>query len=219
MWAFGPNCGVDDLEAVLDAIGRIDPSAARIAPAASRDEQFEGTVAAYLADMAKYQPQGTIDQESETSWAAMMLFAKVMKGQTNFSASHVLSLMKNISTPINLGVAGPYVVIAAQSTTQAKYWNNPFGWREIIDAELEAGRIVLWNGRLAVVSAEDAEARAAALAHVDNRTPMALEPRAEPIWTIGPSRPTDEPLPMATADAVSNPVATAPSPSTGLSAL
>jgi len=34
---------------VLDAIGRIDPSAARIAPAASRDEQFEGTVAAYLA--------------------------------------------------------------------------------------------------------------------------------------------------------------------------
>ena len=72
-------------------------------------------VAAYLADMAKYQPQGTIDQESETSWAAMMLFAKVMKGQTNFSASHVLSLMKNISTPINLGVAGPYVVKGAVS--------------------------------------------------------------------------------------------------------
>jgi branched-chain amino acid transport system substrate-binding protein len=72
-------------------------------------------VAAYLADMAKYQPQGTIDQESETSLAAMMLFAKVMKGQTNFSASHVLSLMKNISTPINLGVAGPYVVKGAVS--------------------------------------------------------------------------------------------------------
>ena len=72
-------------------------------------------VAAYLADMAKYQPQGTIDQESETSWAAMMLFAKVMKGQTNFTASHVLSLMKNISAPINLGVAGPYVVKGAVS--------------------------------------------------------------------------------------------------------
>jgi branched-chain amino acid transport system substrate-binding protein len=72
-------------------------------------------VAAYLADMAKYQPQGTIDQESETSWAAMMLFAKVMKGQTNFTASHVLSLMKNISAPISLGVAGPYVVKGAVS--------------------------------------------------------------------------------------------------------
>jgi hypothetical protein len=45
----------------------------------------------------------------------MMLFAKVMKGQTNFTASHVLSLMKNISAPINLGVAGPYVVKGAVS--------------------------------------------------------------------------------------------------------
>jgi autotransporter strand-loop-strand O-heptosyltransferase len=26
----------------------------------------------------------------------------------------------------------PYVCIAAQSTTQSKYWNNPFGWREIV---------------------------------------------------------------------------------------
>jgi branched-chain amino acid transport system substrate-binding protein len=67
-------------------------------------------VTAYLADMAKYQPQGTIDQLSETSWAGMMLFAKAMKGQTNFSASHVLSVMKNLSTPIDLGVTGPYAV-------------------------------------------------------------------------------------------------------------
>src|SRR4029077_9954088 len=26
----------------------------------------------------------------------------------------------------------PYVCIAAQSTTQSKYWNNPTGWREIV---------------------------------------------------------------------------------------
>jgi autotransporter strand-loop-strand O-heptosyltransferase len=26
----------------------------------------------------------------------------------------------------------PYVVIACQSTTQAKYWNNPNGWREVV---------------------------------------------------------------------------------------
>jgi autotransporter strand-loop-strand O-heptosyltransferase len=30
-------------------------------------------------------------------------------------------------------IAEPYVVIATQSTTQAKYWNNPHGWREIVD--------------------------------------------------------------------------------------
>jgi autotransporter strand-loop-strand O-heptosyltransferase len=29
-------------------------------------------------------------------------------------------------------VAEPYAVIAVQSTTQAKYWNNPTGWREIV---------------------------------------------------------------------------------------
>ncbi len=29
-------------------------------------------------------------------------------------------------------IAEPYVCIAVQSTTQAKYWNNPAGWREIV---------------------------------------------------------------------------------------
>ena len=78
-------------------------------------ETSNPAVAAYLADMAKYQPQGTIDQLSETSWAGMMLFAKAMKGQTDFSASHVLSLMKSLSTPIDLGVTGPYKVVGAVS--------------------------------------------------------------------------------------------------------
>ena len=30
-------------------------------------------------------------------------------------------------------VAGKYIVIATQSTAQAKYWNNPTGWQEIVD--------------------------------------------------------------------------------------
>src|SRR5215813_5289023 len=32
-----------------------------------------------------------------------------------------------------------YVVIAAQSTTQSKYWNNPHGWREIVGFLKQAG--------------------------------------------------------------------------------
>ncbi|WP_298352899.1 autotransporter strand-loop-strand O-heptosyltransferase [Rhodoblastus sp.] len=32
-----------------------------------------------------------------------------------------------------------YVVIATQATSQCKYWNNPFGWREIIKFLKEAG--------------------------------------------------------------------------------
>jgi autotransporter strand-loop-strand O-heptosyltransferase len=36
-------------------------------------------------------------------------------------------------------VPEPYVCIAAQSTTQCKYWNNPNGWREIVQFLKAAG--------------------------------------------------------------------------------
>jgi autotransporter strand-loop-strand O-heptosyltransferase len=36
-------------------------------------------------------------------------------------------------------IAEPYVCIAVQSTTQAKYWNNPNGWREVVAFLKEAG--------------------------------------------------------------------------------
>ncbi len=37
----------------------------------------------------------------------------------------------------------PYVCIATQSTTQAKYWNNPDGWRAVIKMLKEAGYRVI----------------------------------------------------------------------------
>ena len=40
-------------------------------------------------------------------------------------------------------IAEPYVCIAVQSTTQAKYWNNPDGWREIVSFLKEAGYRVI----------------------------------------------------------------------------
>ena len=40
-------------------------------------------------------------------------------------------------------IAEPYVVIATQSTTQAKYWNNPIGWHEIIGFLKKAGYRVI----------------------------------------------------------------------------
>lgn len=60
------------------------------------------------------------------------------------------------------------------------YLNDPFGWRAVIDRAMEAGSIEKKDGRLTVVSQEDAEARAAALAHVDNHQPMALEAQNPP---------------------------------------
>jgi autotransporter strand-loop-strand O-heptosyltransferase len=40
-------------------------------------------------------------------------------------------------------IAEPYVCIATQSTTQSKYWNNPYGWREIVGFLKEAGYRVI----------------------------------------------------------------------------
>jgi autotransporter strand-loop-strand O-heptosyltransferase len=36
-------------------------------------------------------------------------------------------------------ISDPYVCIGVQSTTQSKYWNNPYGWREIIAFLKQAG--------------------------------------------------------------------------------
>jgi autotransporter strand-loop-strand O-heptosyltransferase len=43
----------------------------------------------------------------------------------------------------------PYVCIAVQSTTQAKYWNNPTGWREIVTFLKAAGYRVICIDRQA----------------------------------------------------------------------
>ena len=36
-------------------------------------------------------------------------------------------------------IADPYVCIAAQSTTQSKYWNNPDGWRDVVNDLRQTG--------------------------------------------------------------------------------
>ncbi len=40
-------------------------------------------------------------------------------------------------------LAEPYVCIAVQSTTQAKYWNNPYGWQDIVRYLKECGYRVI----------------------------------------------------------------------------
>jgi autotransporter strand-loop-strand O-heptosyltransferase len=40
-------------------------------------------------------------------------------------------------------IADPYVCIAVQSTTQSKYWNNPDGWRDVVDDLKQTGYRVI----------------------------------------------------------------------------
>ena len=80
------------------------------------------------------------------------------------NAAHILGVDPSEARPRLVIPAGPrpiperYVVIAAQSTAQAKYWNNPQGWPEIIgflkdhgyrvvciDASPLVGAGLVWN--------------------------------------------------------------------------
>jgi autotransporter strand-loop-strand O-heptosyltransferase len=45
--------------------------------------------------------------------------------------------------PCSRPIAEPYVCIAVQSTMQAKYWNNPNGWREVVRFLKQAGYRVI----------------------------------------------------------------------------
>ena len=47
-------------------------------------------------------------------------------------------------------IAEPYVCIATQATTQNKYWNNPFGWREVIAFLVARGYRVICIDQLPV---------------------------------------------------------------------
>ena len=42
-----------------------------------------------------------------------------------------------------------YVVVAAQASSQCKYWNNPFGWREVVEHLKKQGYRVLCIDRAA----------------------------------------------------------------------
>lgn len=50
-------------------------------------------------------------------------------------------------------IAEPYVVIAAQATTQCKYWNNPIGWTDVVRFLKEAGYRVICIDQRAVYGA------------------------------------------------------------------
>jgi branched-chain amino acid transport system substrate-binding protein len=68
-------------------------------------------VKAFLAGMKKYQPKAAVDEISMTSWTAVQLFADVAKTiKGDITSQSVMAGMNDISSPINLGTAGPYMV-------------------------------------------------------------------------------------------------------------
>ena len=106
------------------------------------------------------------------------------------TAAHILGV-DPIEAPPKLDIPDaprtieePYVCIAVQSSTQCKYWNNPYGWREIvtwlkscgyrvlcIDKEASYGQGLSWNhiphGSEDMTGALPLQERAALLKHAD----------------------------------------------------
>ena len=75
-------------------------------------------VAKFLADMKRYQPSATLDERTETGWAAMMLFSKVTASLTSFTPATVMRAMKSVTTPIDLQIIGPWESAKAVSPTK-----------------------------------------------------------------------------------------------------
>jgi ABC-type branched-subunit amino acid transport system substrate-binding protein len=65
-------------------------------------------VAKFLADMKQYQPSATLDERTETGWAAMSLFAKATSKLSSFTSATVMGAMKSVQTPIDLQIIGPW---------------------------------------------------------------------------------------------------------------
>ena len=70
------------------------------------------------------------------------------------TAGHILGLndLSDIPPRVNLSaerkIGGKYAVIAAQASSQCKYWNNPSGWREVVAYLKSQGYRVLCVDRM-----------------------------------------------------------------------
>jgi ABC-type branched-subunit amino acid transport system substrate-binding protein len=71
-------------------------------------------VTKFLADMKSSQPSATVDEVAENGWASVQLVAAVAKSvKGDISNSTLFGAFAGLSTPINLGIIGPYKVKGA----------------------------------------------------------------------------------------------------------
>ncbi len=112
-------------------------------------------VAAFLADMKKYQPGAELNEDAETGWAAMELFAKATVGLSSFTPKTIARAMNNIKTPISLGIVAPYKTVGATSPTKEfPRILSPTIWYEVVQ-----------NGKVVAAKTRGAQDPWANLAH------------------------------------------------------
>jgi branched-chain amino acid transport system substrate-binding protein len=68
----------------------------------------------FLADMKSSQPGATVDEVAENGWTAVQLVASVAKSLSgDVSNTALFDAFANLSTPVDLGIIGPYQVKGA----------------------------------------------------------------------------------------------------------
>jgi branched-chain amino acid transport system substrate-binding protein len=66
-------------------------------------------VAAYLADINKYEPGTVLDENSEMGWSGVETYAELMKNATAFTGPDVIAALSKLTSPIQAGVFGPFI--------------------------------------------------------------------------------------------------------------
>jgi ABC-type branched-subunit amino acid transport system substrate-binding protein len=95
-------------------------------------------VARYLAEMQKYAPSTDTNENSMVTWAAIQLFATVMKSADGYNSEDVLSAFNNVSSPVEIGVIGPFQVKGAKEYLPdfSRIFNPTVSNGKIVDGEL-----------------------------------------------------------------------------------
>ena len=101
-----------------------------------RSEKVEGAYATYYLGTFKPEQTGTM-QPVDWRIAGMQQTAAAILGLPR------RELRTQLRLPHKRLIAEPYVCIAAQSSAQAKYWNNPTGWYETVVYLKQCGYRVL----------------------------------------------------------------------------
>lgn len=97
---------------ILATLGAAADGIFLVSQTAFASDPTNPAVAQFISDMKTYQPNGTINQNSLSSYAALQLFARIAKdipGPTVDAASFKAAV-ENVSTPIDTGLVGEWAI-------------------------------------------------------------------------------------------------------------
>lgn len=94
----------------LKALGSTADGILTSAHFASADDTSNAEIKRFREEMKKYRPKAQVDESTLAGWAAVQLFAEVMRDEDDFDSESVLKTFNELSEPVDIGVIPPYKV-------------------------------------------------------------------------------------------------------------